>query len=86
MCIRDSPYIAQIFEEQDALDNLKGFVSDFGISFYGIEDSELASADKVVLFKSEQVVPQSVSDGKEISLIPFKAGDKLSWSVRWESC
>ncbi|QHS75117.1 dihydroorotase [Saccharomyces paradoxus] len=78
------PYIAQVFEEQNALENLKGFVSDFGISFYEVIDNEVASLDKAILFKSEQVVPQSISDGKEISIIPFKAGDKLSWSVRWE--
>lgn len=78
------PYIAQVFEEQNALENLKGFVSDFGISFYEVKDSEVASSDKAILFKKEQVIPQVISDGKDISIIPFKAGDKLSWSVRWE--
>ncbi|EJT41440.1 URA4-like protein [Saccharomyces kudriavzevii IFO 1802] len=79
------PYVAQLFEEQNALNNLKGFVSDFGISFYEVKDSELTSTEKVLLFKCEQVVPQFISDGKETSVVPFKAGDKLSWSVRWES-
>lgn len=77
------PYLAEIFEKTNALDKLKGFVSDFGLQFYGVKTEQLKSQDEVVLYRKEQTVPGSISDGKGIVVAPFKAGDKLNWSVKW---
>ncbi|SCV99427.1 LAFE_0A02916g1_1 [Lachancea fermentati] len=79
------PYLAQVFEEQDSIDKLKGFVSDFGLQFYGVKKEDLKSLDEAIIFKRKQVVPNSISDGEGIIVAPFKAGDKLDWSVKWAS-
>ncbi|SCU98542.1 LADA_0H13762g1_1 [Lachancea dasiensis] len=77
------PYVAEIFDTQDSLDKLKCFVSDFGLSFYGVKKSDLKSLDEVILFRKEQHVPETIGDGSDIVIAPFKAGDTLKWSTKW---
>lgn len=77
------PYVAQVFDKEGALDKLKGFVSDFGLEFYGVTSDQLKSQDEVIAYKNEHTVPDTITDGKDIVIAPFKAGDKLNWSVKW---
>ncbi|CDF91427.1 probable Dihydroorotase [Zygosaccharomyces bailii ISA1307] len=77
-------YVAQIFEQQDALDNLSKFVSEHALQFYEVHKDNLQSLDEAVIFKSEQIVPEAISNGKDISVAPFMAGQKLDWSVEWQ--
>lgn len=77
------PYIAQIFEEEGALNKLKGFASDFGLAFYNVQANQLKSKDEVILYKGEQIVPQILANQEGIEIAPFRAGDKLNWSIKW---
>jgi dihydroorotase len=77
------PYLAQVFDSVDALDKLKGFVSDFGKEFYKVEESQLVSKDHCILVKKDQTVPDVISQG-ELVVAHFKAGEKLNWSIEWK--
>ncbi|QLQ79905.1 hypothetical protein HG537_0C05540 [Torulaspora globosa] len=77
------PYIAQIFEQQDALDKLKDFVSTFPLQFYELPQHELRSQDEVIVYRKPQVIPETITDGKGLQIAPFKAGEKVNWSVKW---
>lgn len=79
------PYLAQIFESHNALGKLKGFVSDFGLSFYGIDKTELRNMDEAILYSRKQVVPDSITDGKGIVVAPFMPKEELNWSVKWNA-
>lgn len=73
-------YLAEIFETQNKLNNLKAFVSEFGLSFYGIK--EFTSSKKCWLVKQKFKVPEIISN-KNVTVVPFKAGDELNWQVEW---
>jgi dihydroorotase len=64
--------LAQVFDENDALDNLQTFVSDNAQSIYGI----CPEFKEIVLAKSEFVVPQMYAD-----VVPMYAGEKIEWSI-----
>ena len=78
-------YVAEVFDQQNALDKLKDFVSTFGINFYGVKSADLVSQDKAVLVRREYTVPETVTDHKGITMAPFMAGHKLHWDVQWET-
>lgn len=77
------PYLAQIFEEQHSLAKLKGFVSEYPLQFYQVPQKDLKSHDEAVVYKKEQVVPETISNGQGLLVAPFNAGAKLAWSVKW---
>ncbi|QLG71645.1 hypothetical protein HG535_0B06910 [Zygotorulaspora mrakii] len=79
------PYIAQIFEHENALDKLRGFASEFGLRFYNVQEAQLRSKDEAILYRKDQVVPLIITSRDGIEIAPFKAGDKLNWSVKWRS-
>lgn len=80
------PLVATVFEKTGIpLDKLNGFVSHFGRRFYGVPAKE-----------DERVVLRRVAGGREVSkayaydrdegkgreyIIPFLAGDKLTWEI-----
>lgn len=64
----------QVFEEEDALDRFEGFASEHGARFYRLPLNE----GTVTLEKSPVVAPDEV-DGGEASIVPFHAGETLSW-------
>ncbi len=66
------PLLAQIFEEENALDKLEKFTSEFGASFYGLPLNE----EYLELISEPYTVPASISD-----VVPFKANDQLSWRL-----
>lgn len=77
-------YLADVFEQVDKLSNLKKFVSDNGLQYYGITPDKVVSQDKAWLIKQPITVPE-VFGNKEITVVPFKAGEPLGWSVEWRS-
>ncbi|CAH6718258.1 dihydroorotase [[Candida] jaroonii] len=75
-------YLAEVFEKKDKLDQLKKFVSDFGLEFYDVDTSKLKNSDKCWLVKRKFNVPEIIGN-KEITVVPFKAGDELDWQIEW---
>lgn len=72
------PWLAQVFEEEDALDRLEGFASLHGPAFYGLPPNEatltLARADTPV------TVPRQVETGAGPVRV-FEPGTPLHWHV-----
>ena len=67
------PLLVQIFEEQGALDKLENFVTNFGISFYNLQDEY---TDAVILVKEDWIVPRQYN-----GIVPFMAGKVLHWKI-----
>lgn len=76
-------YVAEVFDEQNALEKLKDFVSTFGLKFYDINEKDLVSNEKVKLIRKQHVIPATITDGKGITMAPFMAGQTLNWSTEW---
>ena len=66
----------QVFEDEDALDRFETFASLNGPAFYGLAPNE----ERVTLEKAPVEVPQEV-DGGEARIVPFHAGETLSWRL-----
>lgn len=63
---------ATVFDEEDALDRLEAFASEYGPRFYGLPVNE----DFVTLERGVVEVPAAIGD-----LTPFHAGETLGWRV-----
>lgn len=70
---------ASIFEQANALDKLEAFTSLNGPQFYGLPPNK----EKVTLVKQIQVVPEAIVIPGVGSVVPFLAGETLSWSVKY---
>ncbi|MBI4239576.1 dihydroorotase [Candidatus Uhrbacteria bacterium] len=66
------PLLADLFEQNNALEKLESFVSQFGAECYGLPLSQ----EKLVLEKKEWTVPLEYG-----GVVPFKAGETLNWHV-----
>ncbi len=66
----------QVFEDEDALDRFEAFASLNGPAFYGLAPNE----ERITLEKASVEVPQEV-DGGEARIVPFHAGETLSWRL-----
>lgn len=75
-------YVAEVFDAAGKLDNLRKFVSENGRAFYEIEDKDLVNADKAVLVRRDNAVPQVIGNDK-LEVVPFKAGETLKYAVEW---
>jgi dihydroorotase len=76
-------YVAEVFDNANKLDKLKGFVTDFGKAFYRIEDKHLVDpVAEVILVKQDTLIPQVIGKDDE-AVVPFLAGEHLHWSVEW---
>lgn len=73
------PLVAEVFENEGKLENLKKFVTTNGANFYNVEPEDKST---VKLVKKPHKVVESMGGGDYI-LVPFKAGHELSWSVEW---
>jgi len=84
--------LAQVFEEEDALDKLEGFTSVNGAKFYRLDESELTLTlkrqDVPVTFPASIHVSDSggpaaaESTGKQdSSIVVFDPGMPVYWSV-----
>jgi dihydroorotase len=65
-----------VFEEEGVLDRLEAFASEFGPRFYGLPLSE----ERITLERTSQEVPDSLP-AAETRLVPFHAGETLSWRL-----
>lgn len=68
---------ATVFEELDALPLLEAFCSLNGPRFYGLE----ANTDYIELVRQPQQVVESIALSDD-TLVPFLAGETLTWSVK----
>jgi dihydroorotase len=68
--------LAQLFDENNSLDNLQNFVSNNACKIYNINPSE----NEIVLEKKDFIVVDSYNDYKE-TIIPMYAGETISWSI-----
>ncbi len=66
----------QVFEDEDALDRFEAFASLNGPALYGLAPNE----ERITLEKAPVEVPQEV-DGGEARIVPFHAGETLSWRL-----
>ena len=66
---------ADVFDEEDALDQLEAFASLNGPAFYGLAPND----ETVTLTRTPWSVPASLPGAD--SLVPFKAGETLNWQV-----
>ncbi|KIY45889.1 Dihydroorotase [Fistulina hepatica ATCC 64428] len=74
------PLVAHLLESFGALDNLEGFVSTFGRSFY---KRELGGTASEVALRKVDVgrAIDEVYQYEENSLVPFWAGKKINWEI-----
>ena len=67
---------ATVFDQEDALDRLEGFVSEHGANFYRLP----LNPGTVTLERGETRVPERIGEGAT-ELVPFHAGETLGWRV-----
>lgn len=67
---------AEVFDNEGALDKLEAFASIHGPDFYGLP----RNTDTITLQKTAWQVPSEISLG-ENSMVPFRAGAKISWQL-----
>ena len=73
------PYVAQVFDEEGALDKLEGFVSRNGPAFYRLPLNE----DRIRLRREapDETIFRSVDAGEDGSVVVFRPDRPLEWSV-----
>jgi dihydroorotase len=67
---------ATAFEEENALDKLEGFASEFGASFYGLPLNE----QRITLLRQEWHAPERLPFGAD-ELVPLRAGESIPWKL-----
>ena len=67
---------AQVFDDEDALDRLEGFASEFGPRFYGLPLNDAT----ITLERAATAVPDRIP-ACETDVIPFHAGEALGWRL-----
>lgn len=67
---------ASVFEQANALEKLEGFTSIYGPQFYNLPINK----SKIRLVKENWMVPKTL-DFENETLIPFYAGESLTWKV-----
>jgi len=67
---------AAVFEQENALERLEGFASEFGPRFYGLPPNP----GRVTLERQPQQVPARVQLAVQ-ELVPFHAGETLNWRL-----
>lgn len=68
---------AQIFDELGCLDKLEGFTSLHGPDFYGLARNQ----NTIKLIRKNWVLPELIELDDDNSIVPFFAGQTLSWQV-----
>jgi len=67
---------AEVFAQEDSLDQLEAFASHNGPDFYGMARNN----DTITLVNSSWTVPDTMALGQD-SVVPLKAGEQITWSV-----
>lgn len=70
---------AEIFEKVGALDKLEAFASKNGARFYGLPENPRT----LTLVKQTQLIMPQVPLGSDDVLVPMRAGESVSWTVRY---
>jgi len=73
-------FYATVFEQNNALDKLEGFASLFGPKFYKLP----INTSRIKLIKEDWAAPYTLPFG-DSKVVPFKAGQQISWKVIRES-
>jgi dihydroorotase len=68
---------AEAFEQANALAKLEGFASFFGADFYGLPRNQ----GTIAILKESREVANELAFGEQ-TLIPFRAGQSISWKLR----
>jgi len=72
---------ATAFDQENALDKLEGFASEFGPRFYGLPPNE----GSITLVREPQTVPERLQladgSGEPVELVPFHAGETIPWRI-----
>ena len=68
---------AEVFEAENALDQLENFTSINGAKFYGLP----ANDTTLTLVKQPQTIPTNFIADDGTILIPFRAGETIAWSI-----
>ncbi|REL35574.1 dihydroorotase [Thalassotalea euphylliae] len=68
---------AEVFEQENALDQLEAFASLNGPTFYGLP----VNSDTITLEKAAWDVPETMSFGSDV-VVPIKAGEQMTWQVK----
>ena len=72
---------AEAFDQEDSLDRLEAFASEFGPAFYGLP----LNNSFIKLVRKPHIIPEQYEIGNidlyEEYLVPFHAGEILNWSV-----
>ncbi|PTW60553.1 dihydroorotase [Breoghania corrubedonensis] len=73
------PYLAQVFEEEGALDRLEAFTSLNGPAFYRLPANE----DRIVLTRSapDETIFRNIDAGADGQVVVFRPDIALNWSV-----
>ena len=66
---------AKVFDEENALERLEGFASEFGPRFYGLPLNE----GTVTLTRKETAIPETL-DVMDTQIVPFHSGGTLPWT------
>ncbi|MEA2050664.1 MAG: dihydroorotase [Campylobacterota bacterium] len=69
--------LAQLFETNNALDNLQKFISDNACKIYNMKPLN----QKITLEKSDFLVPEIYDNGTQ-KVVPMYAGETISWSIK----
>lgn len=72
------PRMAQLFAENDALQNLQAFVSDNAIRIHGLNPPDKSTT----LVRQPWTVPASYADTTGLNVIPWEAGRELDWRIQ----
>ena len=67
---------AEMFESEGKLENLEGFASVNGATFYGLPQN----SEKITLEKGETAVPKNYDFGDQ-QVVPLKAGNTIGWRL-----
>jgi dihydroorotase len=69
---------AQVFDDLDAMDKFEGFASHHGPDFYGLPRNK----GTITLTKQEWTVPENIILPNGNDIVPFFAGQQLSWKLQ----
>lgn len=67
---------AEIFDQENKLENLEAFASLNGAKFYGLP----TNTKKIKLIKEDDLVPATISVGSD-QIVPIRAGEVIGWKT-----
>jgi dihydroorotase len=72
-------YVTEVFHQAGKLGKLSGFCAEFGRAFYRVERGE---GEGTIAMVRRGVTVQDVVGGDD-GVVPFRAGETLTWDVVW---